>query len=326
MEQLIVKYLNNELSQEEWQELRQWLEKSDRNKASLNHLKSFTFNVNGEAEELEEQVWQELRAKLEMNSIPKPNKGERFIRTYWKVAAVLLAVAVTSLIASQFSFKGKTNERAVLAKYKEAPNGRKIKTKLPDGSLVTLNSGSRITFPDRFPEDAREVELSGEAFFEVQHNPNKPFYVRMNGDQVRVLGTSFNIRSYSEDSAVYVSVATGLVSYSIASGQEVLLKPDQMATYLPSVGRLTTSPVDRLQSFGWKERVIYFKSTPFSQVMTEIERWYGVDLEVVGSFEHLGPFSGKFENESLENVLEGLSYVYPFHFTIEDKKVTLNKI
>ncbi|MEO9474402.1 MAG: FecR domain-containing protein [Cyclobacteriaceae bacterium] len=328
MEHLIVKYLNNELSKEEWQELRQWLEKSDLNKTTLNNLKSFYSNINYEAEELEELVWQELKRKRLVHSSSSTRETKGRITTFLKVAAVLFIVSAFVFVAFQLNFG--TNPRqgsiAIGTIYKVAYPGQRITTKLPDGSKVTLNSGSQISFPEQFVGNSREVSLKGEAFFEVEHNPEKPFFVKMSGDQVRVLGTTFNIRSYPEDSIVLVSVATGRVSYSIPSGEEVVLEPDQMAIYLPSENSLTTTRVDRLQSFGWKDRIIYFKSITFDNMVVELERWYGVDIEAAGDFKPMGPFTGEFRNEPLNQVLQGLSYIYHFEFKIEGKKVTLNKI
>ncbi len=326
MEHLIVKYLNNQLKQEEWEELREWLEKNDLNKTALNNIQSFHSNINSEIDVLEDQVWEELQAKR--NVTITPHSAKRPVLTYLKVAAVFLIMSAVALIAYQAFFQSGWENQPIAVNMikKETPLGQKITTRLPDGSIVTLNAGSQISFPENFTGETREVNLSGEAFFEVEHNPAKPFYVRMNGDRVRVLGTSFNIRSYPEDNAVYVSVATGRVSYSIPSGEEVILEPDQMAVYFPAAGSLSTRQVDPLQSFGWKDKIIYFKSTRFEHVITELERWYGVKITVQGNFKGLGPFTGDFRNESLEYVLKGLSYVYPFDFQIDGDNVTLNKI
>lgn len=325
MEHLFAKYLNNELSQEEWRELRNWLDKSDLNRITLNHLKSISANINYEAEELEDVVWQELKLKRQTNT---HGSGQRFVttfKTYLKIAAILLIVSVLALIAYKFTFQNQQDTLIVNTIVKEAPLGRKITTRLPDGTMVTINSGSRITFPDQFNGNSRDVVLNGEAFFEVVHNLDKPFFVRMNGDQVRVLGTSFNIRSYPDDNAVYVSVATGRVSYSIPSGEEVVLTPNQMVTYHPSTGSLITGKVDRMQSFGWKDQIIYFKSITFDNMIIELERWYGVKIDVQGDFKPLGPFTGEFRNESLYQVLLGLSKIYHFKFKIDNKEVTLIK-
>ncbi|XOV91589.1 MAG: FecR family protein [Bacteroidota bacterium] len=248
---------------------------------------------------------------------------------FWQPLRIAAAIAV--LIVSIFIFLEPSRQVEIEDTFtlttiqKEAPLGRKITTRLPDGSTITLNSGSRISFPEQFSGDSREITLIGEAYFEVEHNPEKPFIVSMNGDHVRVLGTSFNIRSYKEDSIVQVSVATGRVAYTISSGESVILMSDQLATYDLTNRSLVTGQVDRLQAYGWKDNIIYFKGTPFSNVLNELERWYGVEIEAHGSYKQIGPFSGEFRNENLIQVLNGLSFIYKFDFRKEGKKVILDK-
>ncbi|MAX24026.1 MAG: hypothetical protein CMJ19_05925 [Phycisphaeraceae bacterium] len=148
----------------------------------------------------------------------------------------------------------------------------------------------------------------------------------MNGNKVRVLGTSFNIRSYPKDSLIQVSVATGKVSYTIPTGESVILNPDQGATHDLTKGSLVTDHVDKLQAFGWKDNIIYFRSATFEQVLLELERWYGVDIAAKGNYQQIGKFSGEFRDETLSQVLNGLSFIYKFDFKIEGTSVTLNKI
>ncbi len=278
---------------------------------------------------ISEQSYDRILENIVSHSLTAKDKEEHFINKNWKPLSIAATIALV-IFLSVYTLWIDSNDAAPLVEIatiqKEAPLGSKVTTRLPDGSIVTLNSGTIIKYPEKFTHDRREIELNGEAFFEVEHNPNKPFYVRMNGDQVRVLGTSFNIRSYSMDSIVHVSVATGRVAYTIPSGEQVVLTKDQMATYLPNEERLTTGEVDKLQAFGWRDRILYFKSTAFEDIVIELERWYGVEIDVRGDFESRGSYSGEFRNVSLSEVLNGLSFIYRFNFNIEDNKVILRNI
>ncbi len=207
---------------------------------------------------------------------------------------------------------------------KVANNGTKITTRLPDGTVVILNSGSRISFPEKFANNIREVKLTGEAFFEVKHDTARPFYVRLKKDYVKVLGTSFNIRSYPSDNTVQVAVASGKVAYKVASGEEMILTRDQIATYYQNDGKVELDKFDRLQAFGWKDKILYFKGARFGKIVDELERWYGVEITIKGDFDRRGPYSGTFNNESLEEVLEGLSFIYRFEYQIDGTAVILN--
>ncbi len=249
----------------------------------------------------------------------------------WKPLSIAASIAAILMVSIYLYLNGPSDKKddnlaSITTIQKEIPFGRKITTRLPDGSTVILNSGSKIIFPEKFINNSREVSLIGEGFFEVKPNPEKPFIVSMNGNKVRVLGTSFNIRSYPKDSLIQVSVATGKVSYTIPTGESVILNPDQGATHDLTKGSLVTDHVDKLQAFGWKDNIIYFRSATFEQVLLELERWYGVDIAAKGNYQQIGKFSGEFRDETLSQVLNGLSFIYKFDFKIEGTSVTLNKI
>ena len=256
-------------------------------------------------------------------SAPSPRTGVPLWRPMSIAASLVIVLFAIYFVTIDQLQKQQESIRLV---EKEASFGSKITTRLPDGTRVTLNSGSKISFPERFDEDARTVILSGEAFFEVEHNPEKPFFVRFKNESVQVLGTIFNIRSYQQEDVVNVSVASGSVSYQVPSGEEVVLKAAQMASYHEGERRLIRGPVDPLQSFGWKEQIIYFKAAPFGKIKTELERWYGVNIELSEGFKPKGTYSGQFKNESLEEVLKGLSFIYRFDFSIEETRVIISDL
>ena len=324
MEDLLYKYLNNELSQEEWVELRHWLDKSDLNKTTLNNLKSFTSNISHEAGELEQLVWKELKLANQAKKQVYP-KTSRTLWPFLKVAAVFLILSALTVLAYRL-YHQKVEPQQVLIStiIKEAPMGSKIKTRLPDGTTVTLNAGSKLYYPESFTNEHRIVQLEGEAFFDVTHNPEKPFFVEFNDSEVKVLGTSFNIRAYQEEQTSAVSVATGKVSFK-SQDDELILLPMQMGVQNHQTSEMTKKKVDQLEAFGWTEKILYFNHTTFDKVIKDLERWYGVNFEINGDFTPLGTFSGEFRNESLNQVLQGLAHIYHFDFKIEKDHVTLDK-
>lgn len=259
----------------------------------------------------------------------RTRKMNRPVRLLWKPLSIAASIALL-LSGSVFFWKvlrkeSSENQVIITRIQKEAPFGCKVTTKLPDGSMVILNSGSKITFPDQFTGDTREVELEGEAFFEVEHHPYKPFLVKFNQDVVKVLGTSFGIRTYENEHASRVSVATGKVSFSTADAS-IILNPDEMAVHDHGEKRLIKKKVDPRESFGWKDKILYFNHATFDKVVDELERWYGVEIVVTSDFSSRGTYSGEFKNPTLAQVLHSISYVYRFQFTIDGKKITLNKI
>lgn len=251
----------------------------------------------------------------------KSSTKSLFFNRSLKIAATIAILLASTLL---FLFLSKNNDVQVADNIvKESPYGSKLTTMLPDGSIVRMNSGSNIVYPESFSEDNRTVELNGEAFFEVKHNPDKPFYVKMNGQQVRVLGTSFNIRSYDDEKTIEVAVATGKVSYNMSNGEEVILSPTQMVNHNPTDGSYTKLIVDERKIYGWKNDILSFKNNSFEEIKKELERWYGTEIIVEGKIQ--GTYSGEFENETLRDVMKGLSFVFRFDFEIKSKKVYVRK-
>ncbi len=324
MVDLITKYLNDELTKEEWEELKVWLNKNSTNKTSLNKLQSYLNVHDDEVENMKAMIWKELQEEAPAPNVDNKRHKINCWSTYLKAAAIL--VVALGFVFLFYSTRQQPEAFSLVNIIeKSSPAGAKKTTRLPDNSIVTLNSDSKIAFPERFSDNERIVSLEGEAFFEVSHNPEKPFYVQLDGEVIKVLGTSFNVKSYPGDSMIYVSVATGKVSFTSATGKEAVLASDQMVTYTDLSHEMIVSDVDKLESFGWKDRILYFRNKPFNEVISELERWYGVEIEVKGRFSHIGTFSGEFEDETLETVLNGLSFVYQFDFSIDKKQVALNK-
>ena len=324
MQDLIYKYLNKTILPEESEQLRNWIELREENRATFNKLAAFYRNDESKLPVMKEMVWVEINQRLGRGPNPKYTRPLLNWEMIFKVAAVLLIISAIVFRTYQISIDDNRQAlKTVSSIIKEAPFGAKITTKLPDGSMVTLNSGSKILFPEEFQGDTREVVLSGEAFFEVEHDQEKPFLVKMKRDVVRVLGTSFNIRSYPEDSAVYVAVASGRVSYSIPSGDEVMLEPGRMATYTPGKRSLETGEVNARQAFGWKDKILYFNNLTFDKISIELERWYGVKISYDKDIELDGTYSEQFHNATLQEVLHSLSFVYRFNFEIQGKKIMI---
>jgi len=279
-------------------------------------------------EKIPEEGYDHILERIFTQGQNRPKVPKRSV--FWRpisIAAciVFMVISVVYILMNEPFYNADKNLASVTLVEKEVPFGEKLTTQLPDGSIVVLNSGSKISFPDGFAADLREVSLTGEAFFEVKPDPEKPFIVSVNGNKVSVLGTSFDIKSYPDDSLIQVSVATGKVSYTIPTGESLILEPGQGAIHNLSSGVLLKDQVDKLQTFGWKDNIIYFRSVTFEQVVYELEKWYGVDIVSNGNYAHIGNFSGEFRNETLSQVLDGLSFIYKFNFRIDGKTVILEQ-
>src|SRR5690606_20421719 len=203
----------------------------------------------------------------------------------------------------------------------ENPKGRKSKVTLPDGTRVNLNYESQLKFPKIFQGANRTVELIGEAFFEVVPNDTMPFIVQTNGIETEVLGTSFNIRSYKGELETGVSLVTGKVKISeISDGSakgDRFLVPGEQLNYNRNSGDMVVNTFDLEGVTAWKEGVILFKDAGFNEFIDQLEGWYGVDFQIYGSPSTEWKVNGRYQNEKLDDILVGLSFVYGLEYKIQ---------
>ena len=168
-------------------------------------------------------------------------------------------------------------EKAVFNKV-TVPRGGEFKLTLSDGTVVHLNSETVLSYPVRFAGDTREVELHGEAYFEVTHNDDKPFVVQTNKCNVEVLGTKFNVEAYSDSEDFCTSLMEGSVRVSDKGNpsESLVLAPNQQVSWIN--GHLQSKPIADFDPFRWKEGLICFKSMHFKELMSRFEKCYGIHI------------------------------------------------
>lgn len=161
------------------------------------------------------------------------------------------------------------------------PRGGEYRVSLPDGSRVWLNAASSLKYPSSFgAQKERRVELSGEAYFEVAHDKRKPFRVLTNGQVVEVLGTHFNISSYTDDAGTVTTLEQGSVKVTVAADRKIL-QPGQQAVH--SGQELRVSQADLHTALAWKNGKIYFKDADIQSIMKQVSRWYDIDVAFEGN-------------------------------------------
>ena len=211
--------------------------------------------------------------------------------------------------------------------------GQKSTISLPDGSQVKLNSGSKLVFPRSFAANTREVFLEGEAFFEVEKNPGRPFIVRSGDLVTTVLGTSFNIKAYPEEEAIAVTVATGKVKVrkdaatdesTKTTHQEMELSPNQQAIYSLTGDGITKHDVDATKYLSWSNGTLHFEETRFEEVIITLSRWFDVEFEVVNEGLNDCLIIGEYKNASMHTVLESLKVVLGIEYEFTEKGVKID--
>ena len=249
----------------------------------------------------------------------------------WQLAAAVLLICAASFSVFFHGFNTDHESKALPVKIEwvtmATAKGQRSTISLPDGTKVDLNCETTIRYPRSFQGRTRNVELSGEAFFEVVHNDTLPFIVRANGIETEVLGTSFNIKSYPGEEAVDVSLVTGRVKVrrpAQASRQgETLLAPGQQARYVRNTGEIVTRSFELENVTAWKDGIIVLKDASFEELIRQLERWYGVDFQVYGTPGKQWKVNGRYQDEKLDNILVGLKFIYGLDYTIQGKNVIL---
>jgi transmembrane sensor len=207
----------------------------------------------------------------------------------------------------------------------ETPKGGQYQIHLPDGTKVWLNAASSLKFPATFTNTAqRKVELIGEAYFEVAKDKHHPFLVSTGTQTVEVLGTHFNINSYSDEPAVKTTLFEGSVKISshstTAAYSSTIIKPGEEA--LTTNKTIEVKQADLEAELAWKNGLFIFKDSNLKTVMRQLSRWYDIDVEFKGTVPP-GDFNGKvYRNMTLQNVLEVLSFSQ-VKFKIEGRKLTI---
>jgi ferric-dicitrate binding protein FerR (iron transport regulator) len=203
------------------------------------------------------------------------------------------------------------------------PRGGQFKLSLPDGSEVWLNAISSIRYPTAFIGNERKVEITGEAYFEIAHDATKPFKVIVNGTEVKVLGTHFNINAYNDEATVKTTLLEGSISLSRA-GTIITLKPGQQAQVGNSRDIKVIDNVDIDQQVAWKNGYFSFYKADLQTVMRQIGRWYDLEIQYEGKIPER-QFGGKIDRNS--NAVEVLKILEEskVHFRIEDGKIVVGR-
>lgn len=242
-------------------------------------------------------------------------------RKVWSVTRYAAAVVVAAVAC--FGAFALWNEpepsRLITASVKA---GSKSEVVLPDGTKVQLNGESAIVC-DVDSRDHRTVTLSGEAFFDVAKDPERPFRVQVSDMLIEVLGTSFNVNAYDPD-VVETSLITGKVKIKGRNlAEEYSLNKGDKAVYRRSDGSVTISKADIHLATGWLDEYLIFDSMPLEEVIRKVERWYGVDIEMRCTTSGDDRLSGSFRHENIHNVMESLSIQYKFSYEINKDRIII---
>lgn len=381
---LIQKYLKEELSEAELQQLQDWQQQSEGNRRIFNKLTDDTYLMQAITDHYkmdpDDIALQKINARIDADLQPKPQTGIRHIWIRLTVAAAVLVVLATSVMyifrkkqdtgivqvtqtiqdiapggysatlkladgrsvvldsstANQLPQQGNaqvlnkngqlvytpttgSQHDEVIWNTLSTAKGQTYPLLLSDGSRVTLNSASSIRFPVSFTGDVREVQVTGEVFFQVAHNAAKPFKVTARGMDLQVLGTSFNVNAYDDEETVKATLVEG--SIQIKKGtQKKIIKPGQQAQVLTNEIKISEVDIDKITA--WKQGFFRFKEDKLSEAVKNIARWYNVDVVLEGNAANVDVSGDIPRTANLSELIKLLS-VIDVEARIEGKKLIL---
>jgi transmembrane sensor len=248
----------------------------------------------------------------------------------YKIAAAMVLLAAFSFVV--FYFINRQSEDVTSAQIitKENLRGRKSTIFLKDGSVVYLNAESKIHFPEVFSDSLREIQLEGEAYFDIAKDEARPFIVSIGELKISVLGTSFNVHAYDDTEFIKVSLISGKVrvesgeSNDYTDNGKVQLVAGQSVSYSKKQNTFTkVSTFNPALDAGWKDGTIVFENASMENMLQRFGRWYNVDFEIKNAPAFQWNYTGEFGNQTLQDVLESLSFSQKFEYKINKDKVEI---
>lgn len=315
---LITVEFSDSLDKLQQNELQSWLNLSSENVVEYNEIRKVLTCYDALDAMKKIDVGRDLAlVKKKLNTSSPKNT---FLLNFQRVAAILI-LPLLIYTAWNISKPSELPKRVSLMKSSETAFGVRTQIELSDGTKVWINSGSKLTYPEEFTGNVREVKLDGEAYFQVESDKEHPFYVDLNGCKVKATGTRFNISNYKEDKEITTYLEHGMVSLLSADGngsnKSVKLNENEIIVYQKVDKHYLITNTDGKKYIGWIDGALIFKNDNTNDVAARLGRWYNAEIifdnDVLKS-DYV--FTATFKHESLEEALRLLSYSTPITYKI----------
>lgn len=332
---LLAKYLNRETSVQETKLVEEWANQSDENQKELEKTRQvfkLADLVYSGKKFKSGKAWEHVDKKTQPRS--RISGKTRKLKTNYstqlfKYAAAVLIAVLLGFLGYYIGFRNPVHEI-----YSEVISPEKLVVEeytLPDGTVVALNSNSKIEFPKKFKGTTRQVTITGEAFFDVKPDPEKPFLINAGGAQVKVLGTSFNISAYPKNKNVEVVVETGSVQVlrkSHTSGvqmDEVLLLPGEKGILSKTDNKLKKSKNTNRNYLAWKTHNLIFERTPLKEVIEHLKKVYHIEIELENKELNNLLLTAEFNQKPIGFVLNVVQLTFNLNLTMENGHYLLSE-
>lgn len=320
---IIANYLSGEASETEKEELFRWMEESPANKRFFEENqriweKSHTYFSASEIDSDRKKIKNQI-----IHQLSKPGKRVGLSVWIYRVAAILALPVMLGI--GWYLGSGRSGSETAMCEV-TTPKGQISKCVLADGTQIWLNAGTTIKYDPSLKGNFREVKLDGEAYFKVSKNKHKPFVVTTKYAQIKVLGTVFNLKAYSDDNKVETTLEEGSVEFSMngSSAKPVELKPGEQIVFNSSENKLTMGKVETYLHTAWKDGKYVFKDADLRTIIAELERLYDVRIHLQNDSLLQLHFRGMFEYEqNIFSALETLERTTNMKYRMDGRDIWL---
>jgi transmembrane sensor len=348
-QELLSKFLNDQCTYEELNEIIQWVKKdalyNEGRKWGLHDWNSFQ----GSEDLLEKEQLGSMLNKIHQKIIqtqnqPSENRPEVRVISWITKAAAILLLPVLGILFYMLMYQRAefTQSASLMADSLQivTPVGSRTVMQLPDGTKVYLNNGSQLKYPQKFTGKSRGVVLIGEGYFEVAHDPDKPFYVHAGKLKIKAVGTKFNVMAYPGEEVIATTLVEGKVFVEQkTAGREVKpicsMTPGQHISYNIKTGNVAYTKGEIEKYIGWKEGKLIFKNESIINVADRLNRMFNVDIQISDNIRDL-TYTVTFVDEPLFQILDLMKIATPVQYkalprkklpdgTFSKQKILINK-
>lgn len=312
IQDIMLRYLNEESTSEEAEALLQWIGESSANEAEFELVKRlWSDTADAALHKMDiEQAWQYVSART-------VEKQTKLVALYpWK-KVMAIAASVLLIVSAYYFF----NRPAETVWHETLAQHTNKQIQLSDGTVITLRKGGKLLLPENFGKSSRQVKLEGEAFFEIKHDDINPFLVTTPHSVIQDIGTAFLVQS--SDSTEQVTVLEGEISFASKRRKEKELRLQAGESVVLEKEKPQRRVVDTSNLLSWKTNTLVFNNTPLLQVAKDLERYYSIHVQLPDGLSSV-QITAQFKNEPLEQVLKELHLFTDMEFRMNGRSLIIS--
>ncbi|MDR1098416.1 MAG: FecR domain-containing protein [Tannerella sp.] len=319
IDEIIIRYLDGSATPEDKVRLLQWLRESGKNRNDFNETRDLWLSCDSISDSETDRALQRLHRRI-LNEYNIIRRKRRPLMNWYQTAAVILVLLSMGYWISvpESPEVYYTQNRMITAK------GSKGRFKLPDGTVVWLNSESRLVYPETFEKDRRQVELTGEGYFQVTEDRKKPFIVKTGNMDIEVLGTSFDISNFPFTDHIEVVLLSGSIKVKGDDFPDpVMLEPGQLLTLNKENHSTSIRTTKAGLHVDWIRERLVFDNTSLSDIIISLEGWYNIEIECPKTFADRARLSFAVRGENVTELFNAMSLIIPINYTVDENKIKI---